>query len=271
MHIRSKNNRRWPQFPQLTGAAGKSISVCSNACINFLVPPRCANCNQISAHQTGICAACWNQIRFIERPYCEIMGTPFSVDLGEGTLSTQAIADPPPFARLRSAMIYDDIARRLISRFKFSDRIDLAPFIASVMARAGNELIEDANIIIPLPLHRWRLHSRRFNQAAELARLIHKKTRPNNPALAFLPMALSRNRNTRQQIGLTKDGRRRNVAGAFLVPTSMKPQLAQQRILLVDDIYTSGASVISATKALLRGGAASVDVLTFARVHSDII
>jgi ComF family protein len=250
---------------------GQGISYSANACINFLVPPRCVNCNRLSAVQDAICANCWVQLRFIERPYCEIMGTPFSVDLGEGTLSTEAMANPPPFSRLRSAVLYNDIARNLISRFKFSDRNDLAPFIANVMARAGSELIGDADIIIPLPLHRRRLHSRRFNQSAELARIISAKSETGNRHVPCDPMALSRVRNTRQQIGLTRQSRQQNVSGAFLVPTHMRPRLAGKRILLVDDIYTSGASVKSATKALLRGGAKAVDILTFAKVHSGII
>jgi len=243
--------------------------------IDFLVPPRCVNCNRLSAMQSGICADCWQMIRFIERPFCQIMGTPFSVDLGEDAVSTQAIAHPPPFSRLRSAVLYDDIARHLISRFKFSDRNDLAPFIAGTMIRAGKELIEDADMIIPLPLHRRRLLARRFNQSAELARIISKivssghtyrKTR-----LPYRPMVLKRIRYTRQQIGLSQDGRRRNVAGAFMVEPRMRPEISGKRILLIDDVYTSGASVKSATKALLRGGARFVDVLTFARVHSDTI
>ncbi len=239
--------------------------------INFLVPPRCANCNQLSTIQSGICADCWKLVRFIERPYCEIMGTPFSLDLGAGAISTEAMAHPPPFARLRSAVLYDDVARHLVSRFKFSDRNDLASFIANTMIRAGRELIDDADMIIPLPLHRRRLFSRRFNQSAELARIISARCGTDKAGIPCNPMALSRTRNTRQQIGLTLDGRRRNVSGAFMVPPKMRPDISGKRILLVDDVYTSGASVRSATKALLRAGAQIVDVLTFARVHTDII
>ena len=239
--------------------------------VDFLVPPRCVNCNQLSAAQSGICADCWKMVRFIEQPYCKIMGTPFSVDLGEDAISTQAIAHPPPFSRLRSAVLYDDIARHLISRFKFSDRNDLAPFIAGTMIRAGKELIEDADMIIPLPLHRRRLLARRFNQSAELARIISKYCTNGKSNTPYKPMVLKRIRNTRQQIGLTQDGRQRNVSGAFRVDPQMRPEIQGKRILLIDDVYTSGASVKSATKALLRGGAQFVDVLTFARVHSDII
>jgi len=252
-------------------AVTKTVSYPFTAGINFLVPPRCVNCNRISTDQAGICAKCWRDVHFIERPFCEAMGTPFSVDLGDGTLSTEAIANPPPFARLRSAVIYDDITRRLISRFKFSDRGDLAPFIANAMVRAGSELLEDAELIIPLPLHWRRLHSRRFNQAADLARIIASTMRSAKKPLPYKPMTLTRTRNTRQQIGLTQEGRRQNVSGAFKVSGPMRGLLKGKRVLLVDDVYTTGASVKSATKALLRGGARTVDVLTFARVHSATI
>ncbi len=193
------------------------------------------------------------------------------MDLGEGSISTEAISNPPPFDRLRSAVLYDDIARRLISRFKFSDRSDLAPFIANIMHRTGGELFSDADIIVPLPLHWRRLLSRRFNQSAVLAKLICKKLKIGGRDIPLEPMLLSRTRNTQQQIGLSQEGRHRNVSGAFTVPVAMRPQLVGKRVLIIDDVYTSGASVKSATKALLRNGAMAVDILTFARVQTGTI
>lgn len=205
-------------------------------------------------------------MRFIEQPLCPIMGTPFSLDLGKGTISTEAIANPPPFERLRSAVIYDDISRSLISRYKFSDRTDLAPFIADAMANAGKELIADCDLIIPLPLHWKRLHARRFNQSAQLAKIICDKHQ-----ILFEPMMLTRIKNTKQQIGLTHESRRKNVAGAFKVLPQMRPSLLGKKILMIDDVYTSGASVKAATKTLKRAGARSVDILTFAKVQPDTI
>ena len=260
--------------PDLIKSAARicaGITRSANLCVNLLVPPRCVNCGQLSAHQSAVCAICWNEMRFIERPFCEILGSPFSIELGKGTISIQAIADPPPFGRLRAALLYDDIAARLISRLKFSDRNDLAPFIANAMARAGRELLVDADIIIPLPLHWRRMHQRRFNQCAELARIIAKKTKSGKKPLPVKPMVLKRIRNTRQQIGLTQEARRRNVSGAFTVPPHMRPQLVGKNVLLVDDVYTTGASVKSATKALIRGGANNVDILAFAKVQTAIM
>ncbi len=237
-----------------------------NICLNFLLPPRCVNCSALTAFQTGICAGCWKKVHFIEPPFCQIMGTPFSYDLGEAIISTDAIANPPPFRRLRSAVVYDDISRKLISRYKFSDRTDFAPFIASTMVRAGQELFRDADIIIPLPLHWRRLYERRFNQSAQLAYLISKEC-----GILCDPMALIRIKNTTQQIGLSLNGRRTNVAGAFKVPPQMRGNIKSKNVLLIDDVYTSGASVKAATKTLLRAGAGAVDILTFAKVHSGTI
>lgn len=255
-----------PKHLALLDTLHKGLAGTLHTCLNFLVPPRCINCNSLSAHQVGICATCWQQMRFIEKPFCDVMGTPFSVDLGKGIVSAEAIASPPPFNKLRSAVVYDDIARRLVSRFKFADRSDLAPFIASAMMRAGTQLFDDADALMPLPLHWRRFHARRYNQSAELARII-----ATEKSIPYMPLALARTRNTKQQIGLSRTGRSKNVSGAFTVPTNMVPQLAGKHILLIDDVYTSGASVKSATRALLRGGAKSVDVLTFAKVHTDTI
>ena len=251
---------------QLIAGFRGTVSRITKGCVDLLVPARCVNCSALIAPNTGVCANCWQQMRFIERPFCSLMGTPFTVDLGDEIISTEAIAHPPPFRRLRCAVIYDDISRSLISRYKFSDRTDLAPFIANVMARAGGELINDADMIVALPLHWRRLHARRFNQSAHLAKLISDQC-----AVPFEPLILQRIKNTKQQIGLTFEGRRQNVAGAFKVSAESRPFLKGKNVLLVDDVYTSGATVKAATKSLLRAGAGAVDVLAFAKVHSDTV
>lgn len=191
------------------------------------------------------------------------MGTPFSIDMGKNFLSAEAIADPPPFERLRAVMLYDDLARRLVSSIKYADRTDLVPSIASWMVVAGRELIQDATIIVPVPLHTSRLQYRRFNQAAELARTIGKLQN-----LSYKPELLNRHRATRQQVGLTEAERTRNVQSAFRVPLEKKIELKGSRVLLVDDVYTTGATAKAATRALKRAGVASVDVLVFAKVET---
>jgi predicted amidophosphoribosyltransferase len=127
----------------------------------LLLPPLCAGCRRIVTEPGTLCGECWPKVRFLERPWCEVMGTPFSHDMGEGFLSAEAIANPPPFERARAAVSYDGVARRMVQGLKYSDRTDLAPWMARWMARAGAELLDDADVIVPVPLHRRRFLRRR--------------------------------------------------------------------------------------------------------------
>ena len=177
----------------------------------------------------------------------------------------EAIANPPAYDRARAAVRYDEIARALVHRFKYGDRLDLAPMMGRWMARAGRELLADAEALVPVPLHWRRLWARRFNQSAALAGAIS--------ALAGAPVlhdAVKRVRATPQQVGLDKTERAENVQGAFRVPPERKAEIAGRRLVLVDDVLTSGATVDTCARALLRAGAAHVDVLVFARVVAPI-
>lgn len=228
---------------------------------HLLFPPVCLGCSNLVAEPGTLCAACWPRLRFLERPWCAVMGTPFSVDLGDEILSAEAIANPPPFARARSAVIYENVARQMVQSLKFRDRTDLAPWMARWMLRAGAELVGEKPVVVPVPLHRRRLLARRFNQSAELARALSRLA-----ALDYEPETLVRVRKTRQQVGLKASEREANVRGAFHVPPERFVTIAGRKVLLIDDVYTTGATVGAATRALRRAGATGVDVLTFARV-----
>lgn len=232
--------------------------------IDGLLPPLCLACRRPVADADALCVACWSDLALIERPYCERLGTPFAYDLGPGALSAEAIAHPPPFARARAVALYKGVARDLVHGLKYRDRQEMATFLARMMARAGAELLTDDAVLVPVPLYYWRLWRRRFNQSALLATGIGKAS-----GLPVELSALKRIRATRQQVGLSQRERERNVQGAFRVDQDGRSRIAGRRVVLIDDVLTTGATAQACTRALLRGGAASVDLLVFARVVGD--
>ncbi|MGH6836806.1 MAG: ComF family protein [Methylocella sp.] len=234
----------------------------ARAAADTVFPPACLNCRQSTGASGSLCAACWAQVRFIERPFCERLGTPFAVDLGsEGLLSPEAVANPPVFARARAVAHFDDgPVRQLVHRLKYSDRMELAKPLGAWMARAGNELLADADLLVPVPLHRRRLVARRFNQANSLAQAISAQC-----GVPVDPFALARVKATPSQVGLSRTQRALNMQGAFRVTEGLEAKVEGRAIVLVDDVMTSGATANAASRALLRGGAKRVDVLVFAR------
>lgn len=230
--------------------------------IDIVYPPSCMACLAAVQQSAALCAACWTAMPFIERPYCERLGTPFTHDLGQGLISPEAMANPPVYGRARVVARYDDgPARQLVHRLKYGDRVELAGAMGRWMARSGADLLGDADLLVPVPLHRRRLFSRRFNQAAELARVV-----AGISGVAADPLALRRIKPTRPQVGLTRAQRAENVQGVFQVDEVAKIRIAGRKIVLIDDVMTSGATANAAARALLRAGAIQVDALVFARV-----
>jgi len=227
----------------------------------LLFPPVCAGCQRHVSQPGVLCGACWPKLRLLEKPWCPVMGTPFTHDMGEGFLCAEAIADPPPFERARAAVVYSGVARQMVQGLKYQDRTDLAPWMARWMMRAGAELIAEADVVVPVPLHWRRFFRRQFNQSAELARAISKLS-----DLPFSPSAVRRVKLTRQQVGLERHEREENVRAAFRISPEAEIEIARRRVLVIDDVYTTGATVRALAKALKKGGAGAVDVLTFARV-----
>lgn len=233
---------------------------------DLVYPPACPGCGVTTHGHRGLCPACWGSMRFIERPYCEVLGLPFSHDLGAGILCADAIAHPPVFDRLRSVAILDGVARDLVHGLKYRDRTDLAVMMAAWMVRAGDGMVEAADAIIPVPLHRSRMLSRKFNQSAELSRHVARVS-----GKPFLAATLVRVKKTSQQVGLGARAREDNVRGAFRIAPGHEADVFGKRIVLVDDVYTTGATVSSAARVLQKAGAADVTVLTFARALSGPI
>jgi ComF family protein len=226
--------------------------------VSLVLPHRCAGCGVVVSQAGSLCTACWPSLRQIGPPQCDQCGDPFEIDPGPGSLCAACIAAPPPWSQARAAFAYDGAARTALLGFKHADRDEAVTFLAGPMARAGAALLADPKAILaPVPLHRWRLFGRTYNQAALLAQAI--------AALAGRTVAvdlLERVRATPSQQGLDRAERARNMRKAFRV----RRPLAGETIVLVDDVLTTGATAAACTQALKKAGAGPVHVLTAARV-----
>jgi len=242
----------------------EAVRAALRATLDLALPPLCPACREPVAGQ-GLCPACWSKLSFIARPYCERLGIPFGYDPGPGILSMEAIADPPAYHRARAAVRFDDISRALVHALKYGDRLDLAPMMGRWICHAGRELLAEADALVAVPLHWRRLWARRFNQSAMLAAAISAES-----GVPVAAAALKRVKPTAQQVGLSRIERAKNVQGAFRVPQENKAAVVGRRLILVDDVLTSGATVDACARALLRAGAANVDVLIFARVAEAV-
>lgn len=228
------------------GAVGGACVQTARLVLDIALPTLCVSCREPVAGE-GVCAECWAKLSFIAPPYCPRLGIPFVYDPGPELLSMEAIANPPAYQRARAAVRYDDVARTLVHALKYQDRTDLAPTMGRWMARAGKELLGDADVLVPVPLHWQRGWSRRYNQSAALAKVISRQS-----GVRMASGALRRVRATEQQIGLSRAQRASNVQGAFKVADERKADIQGRRVILIDDVLTSGATVTACARALLR-------------------
>lgn len=216
-------------------------------------------------HGAGLAAGDWQAIRFLDGEGCEMCARPFDGGLhfGAGALCRICDDKPFPFNRTRAASLYDDASRSLILAFKHGDRLDLAPVLTRWLERATVDLVRDADVVVPVPLHPLRLLERRYNQAAELARPLAYRA-----GKAFLPDSLIRMRMTQRQ-GRSANVRQANVKGAFSVTPRGMISVAGKRVLLIDDVMTTGATAAACARALRDAGASAVDVAVLARAVPD--
>ncbi len=230
---------------------------------NALLPPRCLATGAIVDRQGQLSAGAWSAINFISSPLCQCCGLPFAFGTEEDTeyACGACLADPPEYDRARAVFQYDDASRAMILGFKHGDRMEGAPAFAAWMARAGADLLADADLIVPVPLHRKRLLRRRYNQSAVLALALARIT-----AIQAAVDALVRTRHTPPMGGLNRDARQRNLQGAIAVRAGREALLADRKIVLIDDVLTTGATAEACARAVRKAGAARVDMLCLARV-----
>ena len=242
------------------GACRGAWTHAARLALDIALPTLCVACRE-PVDGEGVCASCWAKLSFIAPPYCPRLGIPFVYDPGPELLSMEAIASPPAYQRARAAVRYDEVARTLVHALKYQDRTDLAPAMGRWMARAGRELLETADLLVPVPLHWRRAWHRRYNQSGALARAVERQS-----GVKLKGELLRRVRATEQQVGLSRSQRASNVQGAFGVSADQRSEIQGRRVVLIDDVLTSGATVDACARALLRAKAAQVDVLVFARV-----
>ena len=226
---------------------------------DFLIPPACVACQTPLAAGDALCAPCWRRVRFITPPLCDQLGRPLPFDPGGPIVSAEALANPPDFDRARGVAEYAGVMRDLIHGFKYHDRHDPRVLFGRWLVAAGHELIADADLVLPVPLHRLRLLARRYNQSAMLAKEVGR--------LTGLPVhfhVLTRPKRTPQQVTLTAKQRLTNPRGAFHVAKRHRRLLEGRRVLLIDDVVTTGATVNACARTLRAAGAAQVDVLALA-------
>lgn len=252
-----------PAFRTACASAGRLL-------LDAVLPPLCLGCGEIVEAPGALCASCWQGFSFVSPPQCARCGDPFAEHLGEGALCAVCLVRAPKYRRARAALAYDAQSRRLVLPFKHGDRTDIARACGGWMARAGGELLAEADIVVPVPLHWRRLLARRYNQAQLLARAAMRAYAegmvPADRRARLIPDLLRRRRWTGSQAGLRARERRRNVREAFELHPRWAAEVAGKVVLLVDDVLTTGATAEACAGVLQRGGAQHVDVLTLARV-----
>jgi ComF family protein len=247
-----------PQHGDLIGGLKPHVANLARAALDLLLPHEALDGGP--AQSPGLSAEAWAKITFLANPVCDGCAAPQAYDLGAARCAA-CEARPRAFDRARAACLYDEHSRDLILQFKRADRTDLSPLFARWLMRCAHDLIAEADVIVPVPMHWRRLLGRRYNQAAEMARPLSRMT-----GVAFLPDTLRRRRDTGSQGGRSAGARRRNVAAAFDVPARLAPRVAGRRVLLVDDVLTTGATAEGCARALKAAGASAVSLAVIARV-----
>ena len=231
--------------------------------VGMLAPPVCAACRKRTSMADCLCAACWREVRFVRAPVCDVLGIPLPylphARDERRMISAAALADPPHYDRARAATEFGPVVKRLVHTFKYHDQHHARVLLGRWMADAGRDLLDEADVIVPVPLHPWRLVMRRFNQSAILAVEIARQAR-----LPVDAASLVRVKRTEQQSRLSATDRMLNVRGAFRVKPQRLARIAGRRVVLIDDVITTGATVGACARALKAAGATHVDVLAIA-------
>lgn len=228
--------------------------------LTLLLPSRCLNCGEYASGSHQLCGSCWKSLEFITTPFCDRCGHPFVVDQSS-LICGDCLHTPPLFTRGRAVFRYHSLIRELILKFKHGDATYLAKPFGSWLTLSGRDLLAASDVIIPVPLHRWRLFKRRYNQATLLARELSRHAQ-----IPLLTNVLIRHKSTESQHGKSRQARQANVNAVFKIMPEKSLLVKKKSVLLVDDVWTTGATLNACVKTLKKAGAKDVFVLTLARV-----
>ncbi len=232
---------------------------------DFLFPPRCANCGMFVQQHGGICSTCWQKLTFITNPYCKKCGYPFAYECHEDSICAACMQSPPLYDSHRSALRYDEGIKKLIHMLKYYDQPTALPLMAKWMAQAAADFLLKKNIILmPVPLHRWRMIKRQYNQAALLAKAIAKYSDG-----FYLLNGLIRTKNNPPQASLDRKHRLGNMHKILTINTRYTQLIRNRPVLIIDDVMTTGATINACAKALRKAGAAEIYSVTLARTILD--
>lgn len=228
--------------------------------VDLVLPPRCPGCGVLVADDLQFCGDCWGRLRFISDPACTSCGKPFAQGRDDDLVCAECLANPPLHDGIKAAVLYDDLSRSIVLRLKHGGKIGLARLVARHLDR---HLPDDATdvVLVPVPLHRWRLWRRGFNQSILIARALAARR-----GLRVETDVLRRIRATPPLKGMTRKQRAIAVRGVFDIPADRRRLIAGRDVLLVDDVYTTGATANACVRLLKRAGAARVTIFCWARV-----
>ena len=250
------------EFPATPAATVRSAA---RTVLDFALPPRCPACGTIVSQPHLFCLACWNRLTFLGDPCCARCGLPFAYQSEEAAECGRCLSEPPHFDRLRAAVAYGPVARKVALKLKYSGRPGVAETLAGLMARHLRPVGDADPLLMPVPLHRWRLWSRGYNQAALIAQSLSRRS-----AIPAAPALLLRTRHTPPLRGLGRNERATAVRGAFALAEGAGPQIKGRHVVLIDDVFTSGATAGACARVLKRAGATRIDVLCWARVIQEM-
>ncbi len=235
------------------------LSLLLSPLLNLVLPPTCLVCRAMVSDAGTLCGPCWSKVKFISQPYCLRCALPLPF-AGTDNICAQCTAVPPPFAAAASVMVYDDMTAPLVAAFKYADRLDAAPALAALLLRAAAPLVARCDIMTAVPLNRRRLWQRRYNQSAVLAQHLARASGKN-----YQPQLLLQKAGAAKQTTLAKAQRLRNAQHIYSVAKTAPAIIAGKSVLLIDDVFTTGATLSACANLLLQAGAAEVLVASLAR------